>query len=79
VEDYENKFLHLKLIAEKTIKDRGELTGGNKNLEQTFQEASIDMRRNTRNCNNFVRLPKIELPTFTGTKIGMSFTTYLIP
>jgi len=76
LEDYENKFLHLKLIAEKAIKGRGELAGGNENLKQAFQETSIDIRKNMRNCNNFIRL---ELPrSMVHMKIGMSFT-YLIP
>jgi len=65
LEEYENKFLHLKLIAEKALKGRGELAGSNENLEQAFQEASIVMQRSTRNYYNFVRLPKIELSTGT--------------
>ncbi|XP_072766489.1 uncharacterized protein [Anoplolepis gracilipes] len=69
LEESENKLLYVKLIEEKLVKSRVELTESNEHLEQTFQEANSNesnARRNAHGYNNFIRLPKIELPTFSG-------------
>nr|XP_012232203.1 PREDICTED: uncharacterized protein LOC105677895 [Linepithema humile] len=67
LEGYENKFLHLKLIATKLIKSHIGVAISEDRLDQVGQGVSDNSQRNTRNNNNnFVRLPKIELPTFSG-------------
>lgn len=69
LEELENGFFHLKLIEGKLIKGRVELAEGNENLTQAFQDTTIRgdyVQGGTRGYDNFIRLPKIELSTFSG-------------
>lgn len=69
LKELENRVFHLRLITEKIMKGRVELTEGNENLEQAFHDMTIhedNVRKNACGYNNFVRLPKIELSTFSG-------------
>jgi len=69
LEESESKFLHLKLLVERAIKGRIGLTEGDENCELTTQNVVINdnnLHRESRGYNNFIRLPKIELPTFSG-------------
>jgi len=69
LEESESKFLHLKLLVERAIKGRIGLTEGDENRELTTQNVVINdnnLHRESRGYNNFIRLPKIELPTFSG-------------
>jgi len=69
LEESENKFLHLKLLVEKVIKGCIGLTEGDENRELTTQNVVVNKNnshRESRGYNNFIRLPKIELPTFSG-------------
>jgi len=64
LEIYKNKFLHLKLIVKKVLENRVELVARNEILDQASQE--VNMQHNVRENNNLIKLPKIELPTFSG-------------
>jgi len=69
LEDSENKFLYLKLIAEKAKKNRVRPAGSTDNLEQVFANEPMQVnesKRRSEDYSNFIRILKIELPTFFG-------------
>ncbi|XP_011858530.1 PREDICTED: uncharacterized protein LOC105556071 [Vollenhovia emeryi] len=78
-ESVENKYIRLKVAAERIIKEKLKIDGNHEDAEQTVVEArvnieNIETRVNIDNhervpvpaYNAHVRLPRIELPTFAG-------------
>ena len=65
LEIYENKFLHLKLVAKKVLENRVELVARNEILDQASQETQVNVQHNVRKNSNLIKLPKIELLTFS--------------
>lgn len=66
IANYEEKYVNLKLIGERTIKERIRPALAT-NLDQSSATPTV-ISNNSRNRVNdiHVRLPKIELPTFSG-------------
>lgn len=62
---YENKYMNINVIAERLLSNRIRQTETNGNLNPRVS-APDNQRGNESNTGNFIRLPKIELPTFSG-------------
>lgn len=70
----EDKYIKLKVTAERIIKRKRDTTFDGDSLDRTVVGIQDDYdrnnvnfrRRNNTSANNLIRLPKIELPTFSG-------------
>ncbi|XP_039312856.1 uncharacterized protein LOC113004977 [Solenopsis invicta] len=68
IEQYEEKYINLKLIGERILKERIRPALAENNLDQALAGINLMANNNTRSRANetHIRLPKIDLPTFSG-------------
>lgn len=69
-EDVENRYIALKVLAERLIKDKLKRNANNEGLERTIVE-TYELTSNNESphvpvYDKNIKLPKIELPTFAG-------------